>query len=173
MIHGSWSGLRRSKRNVPARAPHRHGPTPSRRGTGAAFGDSVTRARYPNGIQIERDTPILPQVIARSVCEEVTVWLGSPLPTQWVSELGGRADTIYAHNERFRRRIRGDGNRGRDYLRMFMRHWLAALLKQRRPDLFARLPASYCVGADPPEVPLPIRAGDSTVGNIRPAGVLR
>jgi len=89
--------------------------------------------------------------VAEGVCEEVTAWLQSPLPRRWVRELASYANTVYAHNDRFRRRIHGAGNRGRDYLWMFMRHWLASFLYQRRPRLHARLPASYCVGAVLPQ----------------------
>lgn len=107
--------------------------------------------RHPKGIRIDWDTPILPHIVAWAVCNEAAAWLGSPLPTKWVRELSARANTIYAHNERFRRRIRGAGNRGRDYLWMFVRHWLAALLQERRPRLFARLPASYSTGSGLPD----------------------
>lgn len=102
--------------------------------------------------RIELDTPILPGFMAEGVCEEVAAWFQSPvpLPRHWAVELAGYANTIYAHNERFRRRIRGGGNRGRDYLQAFMRHWLAAMLKDRRPELFDRLPASFCVGQELP-----------------------
>ena len=92
-------------------------------------------------------------MVAQSVCEEVAVWLGSPLPARWVPELTAHARTIYAHNERFRRRIRGAGNCGRDHLWMFMRHWLAALLKDRRPHFYARLPVAYRTGGDLPDRP--------------------
>jgi len=66
--------------------------------------------------RIELDTPILPHVIAESIREEASVWLGQPLPRRWVRELIARANTVYARNERFRRKIRAGGNRGRDYL---------------------------------------------------------
>jgi hypothetical protein len=103
--------------------------------------------------RIEWDTPIVPELMAGGVCEEVSAWFASPtrLPERWVHELAGYANTIYAHNERFRRRVRGRGDRGRDYLLVFMRHWLAAMLKQRRPEWYARLPSDYGVGRDLPE----------------------
>ena len=107
--------------------------------------------------QIERDTPILPDFIARCVHEDASAWLNEPLPRRWIRELAARANTVYPHHERFRRKIRGRGNRGRDYLWMFMRHWLAALLDEHRPHLYARLPASYANGEDlPPRPPPPL-----------------
>lgn len=102
--------------------------------------------RHPRGLRIDWDTIIIPRAVAEGGCEEVQVWMGTALPSRWVRELVGYANTVYAHNERFRRRINGKGNRGRDYLWVFMRHWLAALLRRHKPDLFARLPASYCIG---------------------------
>jgi hypothetical protein len=75
-----------------------------------------------------------------------SVWLGEPLPRRWIRELVARANTVYAHNQRFHRRIRGNGSTGRDYLWMFTRHWLAALLSEHRPHLHARLPRSYNAG---------------------------
>jgi hypothetical protein len=71
---------------------------------------------------IEQDTPIRPDVIARCVHEDAGVWLKHPLPRRWIRELTARANTVYARNERFRRKIRGAGNQGRDHLWMFMRH---------------------------------------------------
>lgn len=99
--------------------------------------------------RIERETPILPRAIAGSVLEEASAWLGEQLPTSWIAELEARANTVYPANQRFRRRIRGGGNSGRDWLWAFTRHWLAALLKRRRPELFIRLPHRYCVGQAP------------------------
>lgn len=101
--------------------------------------------------RIETDTPLIPAGVARSVREEVGVWLGEPLPQRWVRELAARANTVYAHNAQFRRYIRGKGTRGRDWLWVFMRHWLADLLGEQRPLLYARLPSSYASGHPLPE----------------------
>ncbi len=101
----------------------------------------VRRAR-----RIETETPVLPHIIATCVVEEVSAWLREPLPAEWARELSAKADTVYTHNARFRRRIKGDGDQGRDWLWAFSRHWLAALLHERRPDLHARLPHDYAVG---------------------------
>jgi hypothetical protein len=108
-------------------------------------------AGSPGQPRIEECTPIVPRAIAEAVCEEAGVWIQTPLPRGWVRELTAHASTVYAHNQRFARRIRAGGDRGRDYLWMFMRHWLAALLKDRHPQQFSRLPASYSAGADLPD----------------------
>ncbi len=98
--------------------------------------------------RIETDTPALPHVIAACVVEEASAWLREPLPAAWVSQLAARAETAYERNEPFRRRIRGKGDTGRDWLWAFMRHWLSARLLRRRPDLHRRLPSGYHVGRE-------------------------
>ena len=114
---------------------------------------SRTAARLPSAPRIESDTPIVPRAVMEAVCEEASVWLGHPLPRHWVRELTAYANTVYAHNPRFRRKVRAPGNRGRDYLWAFTRHWLAGLMWERRPQLHARLPNTYCVGHPlPPKV---------------------
>ena len=102
--------------------------------------------------QIEVDTPLRAQAVAQSVWEEASLWLDERLPRRWIGELIAQADAIYACNPRFRRRLRGAGNRGRDWLWVFTRHWLAALMREQRPGLHARLPPSYNTGhALPPK----------------------
>ena len=64
--------------------------------------------------RIELDTPIVPSAIAVAVVEEAGVWLGQPLPRRWIRELTAYANTVYAHNPSFRRRVRGQGTTGRD-----------------------------------------------------------
>jgi len=137
MIHGSWprrSGPQRIARESPvvpqAADPMIHGSWP----------------RWTGPQRIARETPIVPQAVADGVWEEVSVWLGEELPREWRVRLMERAEAVYASNTRFRRRLRGGGNSGRDWLWTFMRHWLAALLWHHWPDWHARLPASFSVG---------------------------
>ena len=119
--------------------------------------------------RIELETPIVPSAIAATVVEEAGVWLGQPLPRRWIRELTAYANTVYAHNSHFRRKIRGKGNRGRDYLWAFTRHWLAGLMWERRPQLHARLPADYCVGRPlPPNPSVPFRQ-PKTIRTIAPS----
>jgi len=93
--------------------------------------------------KLELETPIRAQAVAVGVCDELSGWLGEALPRGWVRQLIAEAGTAYACNERFRRRVRGKNANGRDYLWIFMRHWLAAKVLERRPHLHARLPAAY------------------------------
>src|SRR5712692_6442637 len=129
------------------------------------------RRRVP---RIELDTPIVPRAVAEGVLEDAGLWLGQPLPRRWVRELTARANTIYAHNPRFRRKIRAKGVRGRDYLWAFARHWLAGLIWERRPHLDALLPSSYSSGHPlPPKPPVPpeamLRPRRGAVRTPRPA----
>ena len=101
--------------------------------------------------RIEADTPIVPRAVAVSVWAEACAWLDEELPREWIRRLAVRADVIYFHNPRFRRKIRGQGNAGRDWLWMFTRHWLAAMILKRSPQLYARLPAAYSIGRDLPD----------------------
>ena len=66
--------------------------------------------------RIEMETPLVPAAVAAAVCEEAGVWLGEPLPLWWRRVLVRRANAIYARNSNFRRKIRGRGTRGRDWL---------------------------------------------------------
>jgi hypothetical protein len=103
--------------------------------------------------QIESDTPLRPRAVAEGVWEEASVWLDQPLPRRWLRELIAQANTVYAHNQRFRRRLRGNGDTGRHWLWLFTRHWLAALIHERRPHLYPRLPQSYSIGQPLPSKP--------------------
>jgi hypothetical protein len=94
-------------------------------------------------VQIDLDTALRPRAVAQAVWEEASLWLGQPLPRRWLRELIAEANTVYAHNTRFRRKLRADGDSGREWLWLFARHWLAALIHERRSHLHQRLPASF------------------------------
>ncbi len=100
---------------------------------------------------IEHDTPIVPGAVARAVWQEASAWLNVELPREWIRRLAVRAEVIYFHNPRFRRKIRGQGNTGRDWLWMFARHWLAVMIQKHNLQLHARLPATYSIGCDLPD----------------------
>ena len=102
--------------------------------------------QWPEPLRIEQETPLVPRAVAEAVWEEASVWLGEELPRAWLIRLTDRAEAVYASNPRVRRKLRGPGNGGRDWLWAFTRHWLAALIWKHRPELHPRLPGSYCVG---------------------------
>lgn len=103
---------------------------------------------------IEKDTPIVPFVVADDMCHEVSLWLGEDeLPRSWKVRLAVRADVVYYHRRQLRQGARRSGRNGLNYLRAFMRHWLASMLYHRRPDWARRLPADYARGADLDVIP--------------------
>jgi len=148
MIHGRTAGRQATARCRSVRPARRR----FRPVSFAVESPAVSAAPAWFNAGLESETSLAPDLVAQSVCEEVVAWLGlsRPLPLTWVVELVERAHTLYSHNEAFRRRLRRQGNGGRDYLWMFMRHWLAAMLKKRRPELFAELPADFGLGRDLP-----------------------
>jgi hypothetical protein len=88
----------------------------------------------------------VPSAVATVVWEEASLYLKHKLPRSWITDLTTRANDIYQHDRRFRQLMRQPGNRGRDWLWSFTRHWLAGMLSKQRPQLFARLPTDFAVG---------------------------
>ena len=98
---------------------------------------------------IERQTELMPWVIADSVLGEASRWLHADLPPEWADWLDARAERCFARHSQFHRLISASGaggNAGRDNLYKFMRHWLAGRLLRARPVLYRRLPRSYSLG---------------------------
>jgi hypothetical protein len=100
-------------------------------------------ARRKRAQSMEDETSLMPEAVADAVTEEVEQYVGlehgslRPL----ANELADQARAIYGANADFAKKLRADS--GRDTLYSFMRHWLAALLKKKRPDVFAKLPSGY------------------------------
>jgi hypothetical protein len=103
-----------------------------------------TKTSVPKEIKtIEEKNPVMMiDVIAESVIQEASVllrelnsrpveeYLSSDKPVKYLVE---RAETIYAHNPRFRKGVDSNanhGNAGRDYLVGFMRHWLSGEIRK-------------------------------------------
>lgn len=105
-------------------------------------------ARKPYSRTIADDTPMIPEMVADSVFDEVAMFRGRGLPDEAkLSQLiCDQANRSYQHNETFRKKVRGRGNSGLEYLRMFMRHWLSSDLKRLHPEIFKELPKSFHVG---------------------------
>lgn len=78
--------------------------------------------------QLERETPLVALAVARTVLEEASQRLGRPLPNRLAARLAHQARRLYAHDPKFRRRLRASGDTGRDTLHAFMHHWLDGLL---------------------------------------------
>jgi hypothetical protein len=95
---------------------------------------------------LERDTALMPWLIAESVCGEAARFLGVEMPARYAAWIEARAELAYARNDRFRKLMRSPGDAPRDWLRAFMRHWLAGLLGTERPDLYECLPDTFSIG---------------------------
>ena len=70
--------------------------------------------------------------------------LSQPLGEGLADQLARRAERVFAGNPFWRRKYKSA--RGRDYLLMTMRHWLAGVLAKERPALFRALPDSFKMG---------------------------
>jgi prepilin-type N-terminal cleavage/methylation domain-containing protein len=114
---------------------------------------------------LERDTQLMPWLIAESVCGEVSHFLDVDLPARYAVWMEAKAEACYASPGHFRKLMRGSGNAPRDWLRVFMRHWLAALLGTERPDLYECLPDTFALGQPLPE---PVGARRRWQGNGQP-----
>jgi hypothetical protein len=104
---------------------------------------------------LERDTTLMPWLIAETVCGEVARFLDVEIPSRYADWIEARAELAYANNRHFRKLMRGRGNAPRDWLYVFMRHWISGLLGEERPDLYECLPDTYALGhpLPPPVVP--------------------
>lgn len=100
---------------------------------------------------LERDAPLVPEWVAESVVQEVERFLNAQLRDDFAARLAAKAHHLYPRHAHFKKMLNRPGNRGRDNLYMYMRHWTAAWLKRGRPALFKRLPWSYPLGQRLPE----------------------
>lgn len=107
-------------------------------------------AAYPLS-RLECETPILSDLVAEGVCAAAANWLGDNRPMRFAPALAARARRIYEVNASFAARLRRDD--GIEWLRVFLRHWLAGRLRRECRDLFDRLPPEFANGASlpPPE----------------------
>lgn len=95
---------------------------------------------------IAEETVILPELIADNVVHELGVYLyrthGTELQDheKLVTVLADRAEHLYRVRPDIRKKFRRNNTYGRDWLYTFMRHWLAAELKD------SRIPARFANG---------------------------
>jgi hypothetical protein len=95
---------------------------------------------------LERDTLLMPDAIAESVVTEACRYLNAELPENFAERLAAKAHRLYPRHKHFHKMLNRSGNRGRDHLYMYMRHWTASWLKRERYALFKRLPWEYALG---------------------------
>ena len=94
----------------------------------------------PRSYSIENDTAILPEVVAEQVVEELENAIGTVLPNRrsLMNSLTIRANRTFTASASFRKRISARGERGRDSLYAFMRHWLAGTMKRTEPAIYRK-----------------------------------
>lgn len=102
------------------------------------------RALLPTAL--ERDTLLWPEAIAESVVQEASRYLGAPLPADYATRLAAKAEHLYSRHRHFHAVLNRPGNRGRDSLYMYMRHWTCSWLKRDRYALYKKLPWEYALG---------------------------
>lgn len=95
---------------------------------------------------LERDTLLMPDAIADSVVSEASRYLNAELPADFAERLAAKAHRLYPRHVHFHKILDRPGNRGRDYLYMYMRHWTCSWLKRERYALYKKLPWSYAQG---------------------------
>ncbi len=88
----------------------------------------------------------MPDVIAETVVQEVERFLKADLPASFAGRLAAKAHYLYLRHKHFHKCLNRPGNRGREDLLMFMRHWTAAWLKCERYALYKKLPWSFALG---------------------------
>jgi hypothetical protein len=88
----------------------------------------------------------MPWLIAETVCDEVSRYLEVDLPERYAVWLDAKAERCYAGDSHFHKLMRGRGNAPRDWLYVFMRHWLASMLHLEQPDLVRCLPLEFSNG---------------------------
>jgi len=111
----------------------------------------------------------MPWLMAETVCGEVARFLGVEIPVRYAAWIEARAELTYAKGGHFRKLMRGRGNAPRDWLRVYMRHWLAGLLGTERPDLYECLPDSYALGHPLPAPVWPRRRWHGNGQPLHPA----
>jgi len=118
--------------------------SPQRRSTSRRRELRTWRASLPTAL--ERDTLLMPAAIAASVVQEAERFLKAQLADDFAERLAARAHQLYLRHKHFHQGLNGPGNRGRDNLYMFMRHWTAGWLKRERNPLYKKLPREYAQG---------------------------
>jgi hypothetical protein len=102
---------------------------------------------------LERDTLLVPEWIAESVVQEAERFLQADLPANFAARLAAKAHHLYPRHRHFKKMLNRPGNRGRNNLYVYMRHWTAAWLKREHSRLFKLLPWEYAQG-----IALPVAA---------------
>jgi hypothetical protein len=108
---------------------------------------------YPQVTRFERQTGCCPLILATIMLNQLKNYFWAELPEDLADEVAAKAEIVFAGNARWRQKFQG--RHGREYLEMFMRHWLASALFKRKSPLFRQLPEDFKVGRPLPVISLP------------------
>ena len=139
--------------------PHRITPAAAGRSDKAALRQEFRAWRTSLPTALERDTLLMPDAIAESVVQEVERFLAAQLPDDFAERLAAKAHHLYPRHRHFHKMLNRPGNRGRDILYVYMRHWTAGWLKRERSTLYRKLPWSFGQGWPLPVMPRPAFGG--------------
>jgi len=131
-----------------SRSGERNGAAQQRRPTTLRRKFRAWRASLPTAL--ERDTLLMPDVIAENVVREVELFLGEEFPARYAVWLATKAELCYSARRHYYRTLRRSGNAAREWLCVYMRHWLDSLLGLERPDLHHCLPREFGNGQQLP-----------------------
>jgi hypothetical protein len=119
---------------------------------------------FPPVTHCERQTGCCPQIAAAIILDQLRNFLRMELPEHLVDTLAQRAETVFAGNEFWRRKLQG--RHGREHLAVLLRHWFSAELARSQPAAVWQLPDDFKLGKPLPEVsrqrPLPSIAAKRT-----------
>jgi hypothetical protein len=113
--------------------------------------ERMKRKTYKPVREFERQTSYCPLYLAWRIVDEARDYFRTPIPEAFADKLAHRAEAVFAHQPFWQRKYQSA--RGREYILMSMRHWLAGVLARERPALFRALPESFKIGLELPEEP--------------------
>ena len=146
--------VRRTSRSTSSRQDASSSSARPRRITAALRRDfRAWRASLPTAL--ERDTLLMPDAIAESVVQEVERFLEARLPDDFAERLAAKTHYLYPRHRHFHKVLNRPGNRGRNNLYVYMRHWTAGWLKREHSTLYKKLPWSFGQGWPLPVMPRP------------------
>ena len=108
----------------------------------------MKRKIYEPVREFERATSYCPLYLAWRILDEARDYFRTPIPEAFADKLAHRAEAVFAHHPSWQRRFKSA--RGREFILMSMRHWLAGVLARERPGLFRALPESFKIGLELP-----------------------
>jgi hypothetical protein len=109
----------------------------------------MKRKIYASVTEFERATSYCPLYLAWRIVDEARDYFRTPIPEAFADKLAHRAEAVFAHHPSWQRRFKSA--RGREFILMSMRHWLAGVLAKERTALFRALPESFKVGHPLPQ----------------------